>query len=108
MQIARSPKGGTKMRKYELMYILRADLDEAGRDAAKKELADLLVANGATLGKVDESFGLRDLAYPIDDETKGYYVVVKVSAEQVALDEFTRKVRHNAKVLRFFIVADQE
>ena len=83
------------MRKYELMYILRADLDEAGRDAAKKELADLLVANGATLGKVDESFGLRDF-------------VVKVSAEQVALDEFTRKVRHNAKVLRFFIVADQE
>ena len=108
MQIARSPKGGTKMRKYELMYILRADLDEAGRDTAKKELADLLVANGATLGKVDESFGLRDLAYPIDDETKGYYVVVKVSAEQAALDEFTRKVRHNAKVLRFFIVADQE
>ena len=96
------------MRKYELMYILRADLDEAGRDAANKELADLLVANGATLGKVDESFGLRDLAYPIDDETKGYYVVVKVSAEQAALDEFTRKVRHNAKVLRFFIVADQE
>lgn len=96
------------MRKYELMYILRADLDEAGRDTAKKELADLLVANGATLGKVDESFGLRDLAYPIDDETKGYYVVVKVSAEQAALDEFTRKVRHNAKVLRFFIVADQE
>ena len=108
MQIARSPKGGTKMRKYELMYILRADLDEAGRDTAKKELADLLVANGATLGKVDESFGLRDFAYPIDDETKGYYVVVKVSAEQAALDEFTRKVRHNAKVLRFFIVADQE
>ena len=96
------------MRKYELMYILRADLDEAGRDTAKKELADLLVANGATLGKVDESFGLRDLAYPIDDETKGYYVVVKVSAEQAALDEFTRKVRHNAIVLRFFIVADQE
>ena len=96
------------MRKYEIMYILKADLDEAARDAAKKELADLLVANGATLGKVDESFGLRDLAYPIDDETKGYYVVVKVSAEQTALDEFTRKVRHNAKVLRFFIVADQE
>ncbi len=96
------------MRKYELMYILRADLDEAGREAAKQELADLLVANGATVDKVDESFGLRDLAYPIDDELKGYYVVVKMTAEQTALDEFTRKVRHNAKVLRFFIVADQE
>ena len=96
------------MRKYELMYILRADLDEAGRDAAKKELADLLVANGATLGKVDESFGLRDLAYPINDEVKGYYVVLKVLAEQTALYEFNRKVRHDANVLRFLILAEQE
>ena len=108
MRIARRPKGGTKMRKYELMYILRADLDESARETAKQELADLLVANGATVDKVDESFGLRELAYPIDDELKGYYVVVKMTADQAALDEFSRKVRHNAKVLRFFIVADQE
>jgi small subunit ribosomal protein S6 len=96
------------MRKYELMYILKADLDEAGREKAKQELADLLTSNGATIGKVDESFGLRDLAYPIDDEVKGYYVVLKVSAEQEALNEFNRKVRHNASVLRFLVVADQE
>ena len=96
------------MRKYELMYILRADLDEAGRATAMETLADLLTKNGATIDKVDESLGLRDLAYPINDETKGYYVVLKVSAEQTALYEFNRKVRHNASVLRFLVVADQE
>ena len=106
--VARRPKGGTKMRKYELMYILRADLDEAGRAAAMEKLADLLKKNGATIDKVDESMGLRDLAYPINDETKGYYVVAKISAEQAALYEFNRKVRHDANVLRFLIVADQE
>ena len=96
------------MRKYELMYILRADLDEAGRAAAMEKLADLLTKNGATIDKFDESMGLRDLAYPIDDEVKGYYVVLKVSAETAALNEFSRKVRHDASVLRFLIVADQE
>ena len=96
------------MRKYELMYILRADLDEAGRAAAMEQLANLLKKNGATIDKVDESMGLRDLAYPINDETKGYYVVAKISAEQTALYEFNRKVRHDANVLRFLILAEQE
>ena len=96
------------MRKYEIMYILRADLDEAGRKASMDKLADLLTKNGAKIDNVNESMGLREFAYPIDDETKGYYVILKVSAEQTALYEFNRKVRHDANVLRFFIVADQE
>lgn len=96
------------MRKYEIMYILRANLDEEGRKAEMEKLAALLEKNGAKVEKTDESFGLRDLAYPIDDEVKGYYVVLKVSAEQEALNEFNRKVRHNASVLRFLVIADQE
>jgi len=96
------------MRKYEIMYILRANLDEEGRKSAMEKLANLLTKNGATVDKVDESFGLRDLAYPIDDEVKGYYVILKVSAEQNALYEFNRKVRHDANVLRFLVTADQE
>lgn len=96
------------MRKYEIMYILKADLDEAARKAEMDKLADLLTNNGAKVEKVDESFGLRELAYPINDELKGYYVILKVSAEQVALYEFNRKVRHNANVLRHLIIAEHE
>ena len=96
------------MRKYEIMYILKADLDEAARKAEMDKLADLLTKNGAKVEKVDESFGIRELAYPINDELKGYYVILKVSAEQVALYEFNRKVRHNANVLRHLIIAEHE
>lgn len=96
------------MRKYEIMYILKADLDEAARKAEMDKLAGLLTKNGATVDKVDESFGLRELAYPINDELKGYYVILKVSAEKVALDEFNRKVRHNANVLRHLTIAEHE
>ena len=108
MKIPRRPKGGTKMRKYELMYILRADLDEAGRAAAMEKLANLLKKNGATVDKVDESMGLRDLAYEIKDQTKGYYVVLKVSMDNVAINEFNRKVRINPNVLRHLIVVDHK
>ncbi len=96
------------MRKYEIMYILKADLDEAGRKAEMDKLAELLTKKGATIDKVDESMGLRDLAYPIEDETKGYYVILKVTAEQAALYEFSRKVRHDASVLRNLVVVDHE
>ena len=96
------------MRKYEIMYILKADLDEAARKAEMDKLAELLTSNGAQVEKTDESFGLRELAYPINDELKGYYVILKVSAEKVALDEFNRKVRHNANVLRHLIIAEHE
>ena len=96
------------MRNYEIMYILKADLDEAGRAAEMENLHKLLAENGAEVKKVDESMGLRDLAYPIKDELKGFYVVIKVSADDQALYQFNRKVRHNPNVLRHLVVVDQQ
>ena len=96
------------MRNYEIMYILKADLDEASRAAEMEKLHKLLTDNGAEVKKVDESMGLRDLAYEIKDETKGFYVVIKVSADDQALYEFNRKVRHNPSVLRHLVVVDHE
>ena len=69
------------MRNYEIMYILKADLDEAAREAAMQDLQKLLEDNGAKVNGTDVKLGLRDLAYPINDETKGFYVVLKVSAD---------------------------
>ena len=96
------------MRKYEIMYILKADLDEAARKEVMDKLAKLLEDNGAKVENTDESMGLRELAYPIKDETKGYYVVLKVSMDNVAINEFNRKTRHNPNVLRHLIIAEDK
>ena len=96
------------MRKYEIMYILKADLDEAARKAEMEKLAKIIADKGGEVTKTDESMGLRDLAYPIKDEVKGFYVVIKVSADDQALYEFNRKVRHNPSVLRHLVVVDHE
>ena len=48
--------------------------------------------------------GLRDLAYPINDEIKGYYVVITVEAEVEAINEFDRKAKLNNNVLRHLVL----
>lgn len=96
------------MRKYEIMYILKADLDEAARAEVMNKIATLLTSHGAEITKTDEKFGLRDLAYPIKDENKGYYVILKVNADQTALYEFNRKVKINPNVLRHLVTVDQD
>ena len=96
------------MRNYEIMYILKADLDEAAREAAMQDLQKLLEDNGAQVKSTDVKLGLRELAYPINDETKGFYVVLKVSANDEALYQFNRKVKINANVLRHLVTIDQE
>ena len=96
------------MRKYEIMYILRADLDEAGRKDTMDKLAAIITDNGGTVNNTDESMGLRDLAYPIKEQNKGYYVVLKASLTNEAINEFNRLVRINPSVLRHLIVVEHK
>ncbi len=96
------------MRKYEIMYILRADLDEATRGEVMAKLAKIITDKGGSVEKTDESMGLRELAYPIKKETKGYYVVLKVTMGNEAIAEFNRLVRIDNSVLRHLIVVDHE
>lgn len=94
------------MRNYEIMYILKADLDEAGRKEVMDSIHGILLNKGATINDVDEKLGLRELAYPINDEVKGYYVVIKVNADEAALKEFARLTKINPNVLRHLVVVE--
>ena len=95
------------MKKYEIMYILKANLEDAQRKEVIEKLHSLLTNEGAKVTNVNE-WGLRYLAYPIKKETKGYYVVIKVECEPNATKEFDRKTKINNNVLRYLITVDQE
>lgn len=94
------------MKKYEIMYILRAELSEEERqtqmDGLHKIITDL---GGAVESVVTEGWGLRSFAYPINDITKGYYVVANVEANNDALTEFERLAKLNTNVIRHLVVA---
>lgn len=91
------------MRKYELMYIVKPSLDEEARTALIEKLHAILTTNGATIDTVNE-WGLRELAYEINDFTKGYYVVTTFDSEDIAVNEFNRLARINPDVVRHMIV----
>jgi len=90
------------MNKYEIMYILTATLDDAARKKEIEKLHDILTKNGAKITKVDE-WGVKDFAYEIKDQKKGYYVVLKVTSDASALNEFSRLVRIDESVIRHLI-----
>ena len=57
---------------------------------------------------VNNEWGLREFAYPIKKETKGYYVVIKIEADNVALNEFDRITRFDNNVLRTLVTVDHQ
>lgn len=94
------------MRKYEIMYILRPDLEEEQEKAVKEKLASILTDNGAEINDVKE-MGKRRLAYEINDFNTGIYVVLYVAAETAAINEFDRLGKINDDVIRFMTIKDE-
>lgn len=93
------------MKKYEIMYILKADIDDASRNELIGKLNSILTVDGGTIDNVNE-WGLRDLAYEIKKEIKGYYVVVEATvANSTVVDEFTRVAKINTSILRHLVIA---
>jgi len=93
------------MQKYETMFILNNNLDEEARKNQIESLLNILKNNGAVVTKVDE-WGSRELAYEINKEKRGYYVVVNYETEDTKVNaEFNRLCDINVNVMRHIIVA---
>ena len=91
------------MTKYEIMFIVRPDMEEAEikntAEAMKKVLTD------AKAKVVDEkAMGQKELAYEIKKYTTGYYYLLVVEASKEAEQEFNRVARINENLLRHLIV----
>lgn len=95
------------MGKYEIMYILSADLDDAARAAEIEKLHGILKTEGFEIKNVNE-WGVRDFAYPMNKKTKGYYVVIKIAGEAAGLKEFDRLARLDNQVIRFLVTVDHD
>ncbi|MGJ9385311.1 30S ribosomal protein S6 [Salipaludibacillus neizhouensis] len=95
------------MRNYEIMYIVRPNLEEAATKEIVERFNKVLTDNGAELNETKE-MGKKRLAYEIEDFTEGYYVLVKLNAEKQALDEFNRLSSINDNILRSLIVREDD
>ena len=95
------------MNKYEMMFIVRPDMEEAEikktAEAMKKVLTD---AKAKVLE--EKAMGQRELAYEINKFTTGYYYLFVVEATKEAEQEFNRVARINESLLRHLIVKVEE
>ena len=87
---------------YETMFVLSVANGEEATAAMVEKVKALVSANG-TLDSVDE-WGKRKLAYPIDDETEGYYVLMNYSCEPDFPAELDRVAKITDGILRTLII----
>ncbi len=89
-------------RKYELIYIMNPAIgDEAVQATTEKIQA--LVESSATVDKIDV-WGRRRLAYEINDQKEGFYVLIDFSAEAEFPKELERVLKITEGVLRYLVV----
>ncbi len=67
------------MTKYEIMYIVRPNLEESAIDAVHANFEKVLKDNGATITE-SKKMGQRELAYEIKKFITGYYFVINLDA----------------------------
>lgn len=91
------------MNKYEIMFIVRPDMEEAEIKKTAEEAKKVLTDKNATIVE-EKAMGQRELAYEINKFTTGYYYLFVVETEPAAVKEFDRVARINENLLRHLVV----
>lgn len=90
------------MRKYELIYVLRPNLEDEAKAVVLDKVKSIIEADGE-VEKVDE-WGNRRLAYEIEKLTEGYYVLINFKAVTDVPKEIDRNLKIMDNVIRHMIV----
>lgn len=88
------------MRKYELVLVLPGRMEKANRDALLKKIRDIVVNHGSTI-MGEDVWGEKQLAYAINHETIGFYVIWKLDSDGKSLAEVRRLMNFETTLLRY-------
>ncbi|GMK38963.1 30S ribosomal protein S6 [Paenibacillus sp. CCS19] len=93
------------MRKYEVMYILRSDVEQESVQAIVDKFNGVITNGGGEVAKTD-LIGKRRLAYEINKQRDGIFVLVHFSAPVEVITELDRVMKIADEVVRVLIVKD--
>ncbi len=88
---------------YECVYIARQDISTSQVEGLTEQFTTLISENGGTVAKT-EYWGLRNLAYKVKKNRKGYYVLLNLDAPHAAVNELERVMGLNEDVLRTLVL----
>ena len=92
------------MNKYETVYIVSLENGEEAAEALVNKFKTLIEENAAPDSVEVEEWGKRRLAYPINDLTEGYYVLVNFSSDSDFPAELDRIYKITEGLLRSIII----
>ena len=88
------------MQLYETIFIVKQDLDDRALKDLEEKYDNLLKLNKAII-EYKENWGLRNLAYKIQNFKKGYYYMVVFNGEKETVSELERNFRIDENIIRF-------
>ena len=94
------------MRLYEVVYILDPALEESAVTAKLDQLHQLATSKGGEVSAVDH-WGTRQLTYPINKLSRGYYVAAQLTAVPEALPEYERMLKLDDEIIRYLLVINE-
>ena len=95
------------MKKYELIFILKADQPEAEMEARVGRVKEILGNHDGEITQVNH-WGMRRLAYEIEYESRGNYMFLRFKSAGTAVADLDKFLRLDDQVLRHLIVVDEE
>jgi small subunit ribosomal protein S6 len=96
------------MRKYEIMFIVKPDLEEGTIKEVYESMKGVLESKKAKILDTKE-MGQRELAYEIKKYKNGYYFYFLIEEENAeAINEFDRLALINENIIRHLVVRIDE
>jgi len=95
------------MTKYEIMFIVKPDMEETQINKVAESFKKVLTDNGAKITE-ENKIGQKELAYEIKKFNVGYYFFYVVESQKEAIEEFNRVARLSEDLLRSLVVKQDE
>ena len=95
------------MNKYEIMFIVKPDLEETSIKNEAENLKKVLTNLEAKIVE-EKAMGQRELAYEIKKYKNGYYFLFVVEGSHEAIKEFDRLAGINENILRHLIIRTED
>ena len=91
------------MNHYETVFILNPVLSDTQIEETVKKFEDFLKKQGAKM-VAKENWGLKKLAYPIQNKKSGFYHLFEFTAPGEAINPYEQEFRRDERVMRFLTV----
>ena len=92
------------LEQYETVFIATPVLSDAQMKEAVAKYTDFIKSNGGEI-VYEEDWGLKQLAYPIQHKTSGFYYLIEFKAEPEFVANLEIQYKRDERIIRFLTVA---